>query len=824
MIARPRTVERAERGAQAPASVRCDHCGLPVPRGLFDEGAELQFCCNACRTAYDVIHACGLTRYYDLAQAAGEPAQRAKGAGRKYEEFDDPKFRELYARSVGPGVESVDLLVEGIHCAACVWLLERLPLVSDGVLEARVNIHRSTLSLRFRAGDASLSAVARFVDSLGYALFPARGGRLEEIRVREDRAQLVRIGVAGAIAGNVMLLALALYAAEFSWIDASLESFFRLVSAGLAAISLAWPGAVFFRGALASLRTRAPHMDVPIAIGLATGGIAGTVNALRGSGEIYFDTITILVFLLLLGRWIQARQQRRSADAVEMLYALTPTSARLVEGNLSRDVPVEALQPGDVVEVAPGETVPVDGEVVLGESALDESLLSGESRPVPIGPGEKAPAGATVMTSPIRVRVEATGERTRVGRLMGLVERAAAERPPIVRLADRLAAWFVGIVLSLASLTFLGWVFVDPESAVANTTALLIVTCPCALGLATPLAIIASIGRAARRGILVKGGDALESLARPGVLVLDKTGTITEGRMRVTEWVGPDDLKPVVGAIESRCAHPIAAALASAYAEERGPSPELAVTVGAGVQATLDGATYRIGSRAFLERAGDAIPADLAAAARAAAGAGHTPVLVSRDGLAVALATIADEPRDDAASTIDALAEAGWEVRVLSGDHPDAVRAVGARVGLDPDRCEGGASPERKLEAVRAMAATGRTVVMVGDGVNDAAALSAATVGVAVHGGAEVAMNVADVYIARAGLAPLRELVVGARRTRGIIRRNLGASLGYNAVTATLAISGMLNPLLAAVLMPASSLTVVLLSYRSRSFEKTPCR
>ncbi len=808
--------------AGAHAGLRCTHCGLPVPPGLVERDAAEQFCCAACRTAYRVIHSCGLTRYYDYVSATGE-RQAALSSGRGYDDFDDPKFHELYCRAEGGGVESIDLYAEGIHCAACVWLLEKLPFAIDGVLESRVNYRRGTVSVRWSRERVRLSQVARFVDTLGYPVHPVRGAKLAEVRAREDRTQLVRIGVAGAIAGNVMLLAFALYAGAFSGMEAEFRAMFRWISMGLGLVSLAWPGMTFFRGALSALRTRTLHMDVPIALGLAVGGVAGAVNTLRGAGEIYFDTLTVLVFLLLVGRWVQSRQQRRSSDAVEMLYSLTPTSARLVEGDLARDVPIEALQPGDVVEVRAGGSVPVDGEIVGGTTDLDQSLLTGEPLPVRVGPGEKVAAGGTALTAPIRVRVEATGEQTRVGRLMRMVEEAAARRAPIVRMADRIAGVFVGVVLVLAVATLAGWMLVDPEAAVENATALLIVTCPCALGLATPLAIVAAIGRAARREILVKGGDALEVLSERGTIVLDKTGTITEGRMRVATWRGPDGLKPLVGAVEARCAHPVAGAFVRSFGAGERDDVEMTQRVGGGVEARIGDEMLTIGSPVFVARRLGAPPAWAAQEIERVAGRGLTPVLVARGQSVEAVAGVGDAIRPDAAASIAALRDAGWDVRILSGDHPEAVRTVGERVGVGPDACEGGATPERKLEVIESMARAG-TVVMVGDGVNDAGALSAATVGIAVHGGADVSMNVADVYVGRPGLRPVRELFEGARRTRTVIRRNLGASLAYNVVCATLAVSGFISPLLAAVLMPASSLTVVLLSYRSRTFEGERCR
>ena len=326
-------------------------------------------------------------------------------------------------------------------------------------------------------------------------------------------------------------------------------------------IALAWPGSLFFRGAWAALRTKTAHLDLPIAIGLAAGGIAGTVNAILGRGEIYFDSLSMLVLLLLIGRWLQRRQQCWANDSLELLFSLTPTSARRLENGAVVEVPIEAVQPGDLVEVRAGDSIPADGSVLEGESSVNRALLTGESQPTAVGPGSAVHAGTVNLSARLVVQVEAVGEATRVGRLMQLVEQHSRNRPPIVQFADRIAGRFVRIVLAVAAMTFLAWVWFSPAKAIDNAVALLIVTCPCALGLATPLAVTIALGRAARRHILVKGGEVLEVLSRQGVMLLDKTGTLTAGRIALVSWNGDESVRPLVAALERHSAHPIAQAL-----------------------------------------------------------------------------------------------------------------------------------------------------------------------------------------------------------------------------------------------------------------------
>lgn len=811
-------------------AVLCAHCSLPVPPGLVVSGAPRQFCCHGCATAYEVIHSCGLDRYYALRAAADSDPAPARSTGRRYAEFDDPAFLALYARRAPGGPPSVELFLEGVHCAACVWLIEKLPRVLPGVIEARLDLRRAIVTVTWREDAVALSRIAWMLDSLGYPPHPARQLSARQARRLDDRRALIRIGVAGACAGNVMLLAIALYAGVFDAMEEQYRHFFRWLSMLLSLVSLAWPGSVFFRGALAALRTRTLHLDLPIAVGLLAGAVWGTLNTIAGRGEIYFDSLSVLVFALLVGRFIQARQQRRASDAVELLFSLTPTSARLVDRELVREVAIETIRAGDEVEVRAGDSVPADGVVTRGESQVDQSLLTGESRPVRVGAGDNVSAGAVNLSGLLRLRVEAAGEHTRIARLMRMVEEGSARRAPIVRLADRVAGWFVASMLVLAVATAAAWWSISPAKAVDNAAALLIVTCPCALGLATPLAIAVTVGRAARRGILIKGGDAIERLARPGTIYLDKTGTITQGCMSLVRWTGDDSVGPLVAALEQHSSHPIARALVDGVTAPPGAiSPGSRSVSGAGpgivaagvaahsagLEGTVSGRAVLIGSSAFVRARAPALPAWLDEAEARATADALTPVLIAVDGEVRAVAAVGDAVRPDARASIDTLKRLGWRIGILSGDHPAVVSAVARQLGLNEAR--GGMSPEDKLSAVTAAAKAG-PVVMVGDGVNDAAALSAAGVGIAVHRGAEASLSAADVSLSRPGLAPVVELITASRRALGVIYRNLAASLLYNGLAATLAITGVINPLIAAILMPASSLTVLTLSFRSRTF------
>ena len=797
----------------------CSHCGLPVPTGLVDDDAELQFCCSGCRVAYEVIHGAGLEDYYSLKSRIDAPEQAAHGQGRGYEEFDDASFAELYCRPLNNGLVTVELYLEGVHCAACVWLVEKVPLVVPGVAECRLDVGRSLATVVWDPEHTPLSAIARFLDSIGYPPHPFHGVEARDMERREDRALLIRIAVAGAIAGNVMLLAFALYGGYFHGISSDFRSLFRWVSLALTLPSVLWCGQVFYRGAWGALKTRTLHMDVPISVGILAAFGWGLANTIRDQGEIYFDSVTVLIFFLLVGRWIQRRQQRRAARATELLFSLAPSSARVIENGESKPIPVAALKPGMTVELRAGDSAPADGVVLNGESTMDLSLLTGESRPVGVGPGDPIHAGTTSLSGRLEVEVKTAGTDTRLGRLLRLVEEGAQRRAPVVLLADRISGWFVLAVLSLAALTVVIWLQIDPQHAVEHAVALLIVSCPCALGLATPLAVSAAVGRAARAGILIKGGDALEVLARPSHMILDKTGTLTEGRLTVVGWHGDASLRALVAAAESVSTHPAAVALAtgtdtSGIVQPTGSEQH----PGRGLTARTELGALLVGSPDFARVRLGGLPETIETTIQDVVADALTPIVIVLDGRVRAVAALGDPLRPD---TIGALAEIrrrGWRLEVLSGDHPGTVEALMTRLDLDPSAGRGGAVPEDKLQRVERAVAEG-AVVMVGDGVNDAAALAAATVGVGVHGGAEAALAAADVYLGEPGLEPLVRLLDGSSRTLAVIRRNLVFSLSYTAVAVTLAVLGLMHPLVAAILMPASSITVVINSYRARTFE-----
>lgn len=814
------------------AEAFCAHCSLPVPPGLVDASAEHQFCCTGCQTVYGILHEHGLQRYYGFATKR-EVAVRT--SGQQFDAFDHEAYTERYVTRLPNGLARTELYLEGLHCASCVWLVERTPLVVPGVVRADLNLRRALAVVEWDPARVSLSTIATTLDTLGYTPHPFRAVAQNTMRTREDRAMLVRIGVAGAIAINVMLASLALYSGEWNTMDAAYTRFFRWVCLALMIPAYLWPGRVFFTGAWAALRTRALHMDLPIAIALAAGFARGAANTITDSGPVYFDGLAVLIFALLVGRFLQQRGQRMASDAAELLHALAPSSARIVvnSGTVQeqvKEIPTHALLPGMLMDVRAGESFAADGVVVYGHTTVNSALLTGESQPVAVGTGDTVYAGTHNVEAPVRVQVECAGETSRIAKLMQQVDEGIRRRAPVVQLANRMAGWFIAVVLTAAFATWAIKTSLHLPSAFDDAIALLIVTCPCALALSTPLAMTVAIGRAAGRGMLIKGGDALELLATPrtpakefqefsGILVLDKTGTVTEGATALQEWHGPEWVKSLVVSLEHGSSHPLAEGFRRAFhAEPRMTVTQARTTVGGGVEGVVNGHDVRIGSPRFVldsasQRGADNCPGiDLMDPTL-------TPVYIAVDGVLVASAGFGDTIRPDALSALRTLRAAGWRTVLLSGDTPQVAQAVGAALEFAPADVIGGATPENKRERVAQYRQQSR-VVMVGDGVNDAAAIAAADVGIGVHGGAEACLATADIFLTTPGLSGLVELMNGARRTMRVIHRNIAFSIAYNIVGATLAVAGVLSPLVAAVLMPASSITVVLGAWYGHSFSR----
>jgi Cu2+-exporting ATPase len=787
----------------APAT--CFHCGEPIPPGVALEvligGEQRPVCCGGCQAAAEFIRDAGLDRYYDFRAA---PAPRPDDiAGDAWVAYDRPDIQSRLV-TMTDGTSSVNLLLEGLRCPACAWLVERRLDRMPGVLGIAVNPASARARLEWRSDATPLSSLLRTIHALGYRPHVLGATDTLEVATRERRTALRRLAVAGLGMMQVMMFAVGLYSGAFAGMDPELREYLRLVSLLVATPVLFYAGRPFLEGAWRSLAARQPGMDVPVAAALLLAWSASVWNTFRGSGEIYFDSVTMFVFLLLLGRYVEMAARHQAGSTSDALLRLLPASALRIRDGRAERVAAADLVAGDEVVVPAGEAFPVDGVLLAGTAVADESLLTGESAAIVKVAGDRLIGGSVNGGDPARMRVTAVGHDTALAGIVRLLERAQTERPAVARLADRWASWFVVIVLLSALAVAATWFALDPARAFGITLAVLVVSCPCALSLATPTAITAATASLARRGLLVTRADALETLARSDTVVFDKTGTLTVGRpaIQTVRTLGPLDAEHclrLAAALELSSAHP----LALAFREVGGPLPEAGEVrslPGLGIEARLDGQRHRIGSRDFV-----------AALAGPAAGPDHG-LYLGRDGAWLAQIEVADALRPEAARAVADLAALGLRPVIASGDHAPAVRAAAIEVGITEYHAR--LAPQDKLQLVQALGQQGRRVAMIGDGVNDAPVLAAAPVSIAIAAGAALARTSADLVLMTRGLGALPEALRIARRTVTIIRQNLAWAAGYNLIALPLAAAGLVPPWAAAIGMSASSLLVVANAWR----------
>jgi copper-transporting P-type ATPase V len=719
---------------------------------------------------------------------------------------------------------TVAFTVGGMTCGSCAARVQRVLAKTEGVADAQVNFATGRAQVTLERPVPATSLQAR-VEGIGYTLTPVTdapdGGEDAEDRAR--RAwwhRVVLVVPAAAFAVGTMLAGPSLME-DWRW---------RLAMLAVATpvqFGVGWP---FLREAARRARRRSANMDTLVAVGTMAAYGFSVVQLLTGGSELYFETAILLIAFLSLGRYLEARARGRAGQAIRALLELGAKQARVLRGGTEVMVPVEQVRVGDLLRVRPGEKVPVDGEVTAGASAVDESMLTGESVPVDKGPGDRV-AGATVNTSGVlTVRATAVGADTALAQIVRLVEQAQAGKGQLQRLADRISAVFVPLVMAIAALTFAGWAVLggDPVKGLTAAVAVLIIACPCALGLATPTAIMVGTGRGAELGVLIKSVEVLEETRRITTVVFDKTGTLTRGQMALTDVVAGDgvdraQLLRLAGAVEADSEHPIGVAIAAAaHRQVQVPAAHrFQAVAGQGAHADVpsgDGAPVTVwaGRRKLAADAGLLIPAALEAAAERLEGQGKTAVLVGWQGEVRGVLAVADTLKDGAGELIGQLHAMGLEVAMLTGDNQATARAIAAAVGVDRVLAE--VLPADKAGEVARLQAEGKVVAMVGDGVNDAPALVQADLGIAIGTGTDVAIQASDLTLLRGDLQGVATAIALSRRTYRTIVQNLFWAFGYNTAAIPLAAAGLLDPVIAGAAMAASSVSVVANSLRLRRF------
>ena len=793
------------------ADSACFHCGEPVLSGnriqLQVQGQARSFCCHGCRAVCQTILDEGLGQFYQHRSApAVTPVALPEERAEELRLFDHPRLQQGFVHTDQQGLCEAQLLIEGITCAACIWLLEHHLSRKPGVSRFSVNHSTQRASLVWDPAQVRLSELLLAIEALGYRARPFEPSALEENLKQEQRSAIIRLCVAGLGAMQAMMLAVPLYFGLIEGTTPGFIQFFRWFSLLVATPVVFYSAQPFFRAAWRDLRVRHLTMDVPVALAIGTAYLASAWVTVVGGQDVYFDSVSMFTFFLSLGRFLEMRARYRTGLAAASLERIQPAVAKRLRDGVTEIIASHEVEPGDVILVKPGEPIPVDGSIVSGQSSINEAALTGEFMPETRRVGDTVIAGTVNGEGPLAICADRAGNQTRLSAILRLLDRAQAEKPPTAVLADRVAAYFVGSVLLVAVAAYLGWHWAGTDKAFDIMLSVLVVTCPCALSLATPTALTAATATLRRNGFLPTRGHTLEGLASADTLVFDKTGTLTDGQLSLAQVQPLGDLDQdtclmLAASLEAHSEHPVARAFID---NPTHPARSLRNHVGQGLSGEVDGRDLFIGRLDFVARHCSS-PAPQSANAA-------LEVYLATPEQWLARFDLSDRPRSDAAAVIAQLKNLGLAIELLSGDRSTAVRRLGQRLGIE--NCHAEMTPESKLAHVQSLERAGRKVAMVGDGLNDLPVMAGARVSIAMSGASDLTQLRADGIMLTPYLQPLYDAITLARKTRRVIRQNLTWAIAYNLLALPLAVVGWVPPWLAAIGMSASSLLVVLNALR----------
>jgi Cu2+-exporting ATPase len=805
----------------ARAIATCFHCGLAVPNGTHwhaeIEGVMQPMCCPGCQAVAESIVASGFSDYYRTRLEFAATADAPTLVPMELTLYD----AQLDAKATASGSPSTTceamFSVEGIRCAACVWLIERRLARLSGVTRAEMNVATSQLDVNWDSERCKPSDIIKALRTIGYAAYPYDSAKHGEQLERARKTLFRRLFIAGLSMMQVMMYAVPAYIAKAGSMDASMHELMCWAGLLLTLPAVLYSAQPFYVGTWFNLKNRMLGMDVPVALGISAAFVGSTVATLRGQGDVYFDSITMFIFLLLCSRYLELGARRKAASALDSLHHALPASAlRMGDFPASRETEMLAateLQCGDVVLVRAGDAIAADGVILEGHSTVDQSLLTGESRAQAVSIGSKVPGGAVNQAHPFVMKVTRQPDDSTLSVLMRLVEKASLGKPQIAQWADKVASWFVVSLLLFAIAVFGYWQWTDADRAWQIAIAVLVVSCPCALSLATPTVLAAATNRLLRQGVLIVKPTVLETLHRATHTVFDKTGTLTMGkpclqRIQVNGEMSSSQCLAIAGALGAGSLHPLSIALCSA-ARDSGVGPYYAQDIlqftGQGLEGEVSGCRYRLGNAAFTFN-GSQFP-DVATEV-----SDVTSVYLGSRDKCIARFDLTDGLRPEAKAVVDHFHAQGKTVVLLSGDHPDIALRVARQLGIAESA--GNCMPDQKLQYVQALQQQGAVVAMVGDGINDAAVLSAADVSIAMGGGAPLAQMHADCVLLSGKLAALSLLSDTARKSISIMRQNLAWATLYNLLAIPAAATGVLNPWMSGVGMSLSSAIVVLNALR----------
>jgi len=801
------SAKTGRKGSSKLSKVKCDHCHLQFDESVMIKEGDLNFCCKGCQGIYHLLKDEGLGSFYDKLgeETLAPPTEQFEDSAN----FNSPAFYDRYVTADAEGFSEVSLIIEGIHCSACVWLNEKALHKMEGVVEAHINHTNNKARIIWDDSVLKLSNIIDMIRAIGYDAFPY-DPQIQEARAEKERKDYyLRIAVAVFAMMNIMTIAVAQYAGFFTGMSQGIKNILNVAEWILSTPVLFYSGWVFFRGAYYGIKTKTVNMDILVATGASLTYLYSIYITMFEKGEAYFDSVTMIITFVLVGKFLEVLSKKSAADTLDVLSKHVPGEVTLLREGQQVNVSVNDVVVGDVLLLKAGEKAGIDGEIIEGEGSFDESSLTGESDPIYKRVGDHVVSGTTSIDAVVQYRATKDFEHSTLSNILTMLERSMAKKPRIEQLANRLSEYFSAVILLLAFATFAVWWFWPHSFDVAFMVGIsvIVIACPCALALATPVATLVGLGQGAKRGILFKEAAQLETLAKTDTLVLDKTGTITEGRPQVVgaEWYDGaaerDAHRLKLQALLNASRHPVALGVSEYLAgEEKAALPildEVRQITAKGMVARCEEKMLSGGNAALMREQG-IVPAGESE---------HTLFYFAINNTLVARFELADKPKADAAEVIRALSHAGIDVVMLTGDHEKAARRVADAVGIEHYHAE--LSPEQKADIIAQMQSDGRQVVMAGDGINDILALAQSEIGIAMGNGSDIAIDVSDIVLMNDSLTSLEEAFRIGRATYRLVKQNLMLSLVYNAVTIPLAMAGYVIPLVAAASMSLSSLLVV---------------
>ena len=799
----------------------CFHCGLPVPKNcayqVVINQKEEPMCCIGCQTVAQAIVDNNLTDFYNhRTQNSQKPVDLIPAELQVYD--NDALQQSFVQSSEGSTIREASLILEGIVCAACVWVNEKHVKKLEGVGDFRVNYSTHRASLKWDNEKIKLSEVLQAITDIGYNAHPFDPGRLETLQKEEKSAALRRIALAGVGMMQVMMPAIAIYIGETSDMSESMRNFLRWISLIVTTPVVFYSSKIFFTSAWRDLKRGVFGMDVPVSIAVGSAYLASVWATLTNSGEVYFDSVVMFTFFLLLGRFLEMGARHKAGQVADALVRLLPdTAIRLDTSSSGKEIqsiiPASELALSDRILIKPGEVIPADGTVLDGVSSVNESLLTGENMPCQKKQNDTLIGGTVNIESPLTMIVDKLGDSTILSSIIRLLDRAQSEKPALARFADKSAGWFVLLLLVISLAVFVYWWFKEPAQAFWVALSVLVITCPCALSLATPAALTAATGNLTEQGVLTTRGHALETLAKVTHVIFDKTGTLTHGEPRLTKVqvlgdFSEEECIDLAAGLESASEHPLAKAII-----QKSQNPVEMVQhqaeSGRGIEGNFNNRKYRIGTKSFVsEITSKKLPENVEKGDAQV----NSTVYLGMRGAWLAIFQLQDELREESNSTVESLKKQGVHVSLLSGDSSEAVSKVAKNLGIDDAQSQ--LLPADKLTYVQNLQAQGKIVAMIGDGVNDAPVLAAADVSIAMGKGSQLAQASADMVLLSENLQLIPSSIKLSKRMLSIVRQNFSWAIIYNVIAIPIAAMGWIAPWMAAIGMSLSSIIVVLNALR----------